>query len=195
MGGGSKRRTKKKSKSKKLTSSEHQRIYDQVLSEIQAKQVAEEEKARQLAEEARAREIQARKDKARRDAVIRYQASLNAAAADALYSFSTEQQCPQGQIITRDLFYQRLVELSKMTYDAASPTHSTWIDMKKLLDASRSQQLNEVTKSTQNLSLEEKAAVQEGVLVAPNCCEGPDSNQAQKNNQTPTWQDPFVCRK
>jgi galactose-1-phosphate uridylyltransferase len=110
MGGGSKRRTKKKSKSKKLTSSEHQRIYDQVLSEIQAKQVAEEEKARQLAEEARAREIQARKDKARRDAEIRYQASLNA-AADALYSFSTEQQCPQGQIITRDLFYQRLVEL------------------------------------------------------------------------------------
>lgn len=186
MGGGSKSRTKKKSKSKKkLTSSDRQCIYDQiyaqVLSDIQAKKVAEEEEARRLAEEALAeKKLQARKAKEAKEKAL----LLNSlwATAGALLHF-----CPPD--MTRETLYRKLAKSTNTALDyeddtaspiqpvhmptrygkeevnyenyTSSPTHSTWIDMKPL-DASSSQPLNEVTKSTQNLSLEEKAAVQEG---------------------------------
>ncbi|KAL6571961.1 hypothetical protein OROMI_012919 [Orobanche minor] len=180
MGGGSKSRTKKKSKSKKkLTSSERQRIYDQiyrqVLSDIQAKKVAEEEEARRLAQEA----LDKKKQQARKAKEAAEKARmLNSlwATAGALLDFYSPAD------MTRETLYQKLAKVTNTSLDheddtaspiqpefwwvnyenyTSLPTHSTWIDMKPL-DASSSHPLNEVTKSTQNLSLEEKVAVREG---------------------------------
>ncbi|KAL6571962.1 hypothetical protein OROMI_012920 [Orobanche minor] len=179
MGGGSKSRTKKKSKSKKkLTSSERQRIYDQIY-----RQVSEEEEARRLAQEA----LDKKKQQARKAKEAAEKARmLNSlwATAGALLDFhygpllvhKRQRFIENLQKLQTHPWTMKMIQLHQFNlctcqHDMARsvnyenytslPTHSTWIDMKPL-DASSSHPLNEVTKSTQNLSLEEKVAVREG---------------------------------
>ncbi|RHN44295.1 hypothetical protein MtrunA17_Chr7g0217851 [Medicago truncatula] len=133
-----------------------------------AKKKAEEEEARRLAKEALAqKKLQARKAK---------EAAEKTLTLNSLWALADAFQRRSFPDMTRETLFRKLVKLNPALDhedDTASPIQPVHMptqygkevnyenDMKPL-DASSSQPLDELNKSTQNVSLEDKAAVQEG---------------------------------